>query len=843
MKKNNSIIFFLFIGCFLFSFNNNVFAQKINCKLCNLKPCNVFYTGEPIKLGLIIVGLPEKEKFIISYSVKNYWGKKIEAKEETHEYSTKILKLAILENIKTSGFFSINLKIKYKDICINKIASVCIFGRPPAKDENFAWGVWMGHLLDGGYPDEELKALRRLGVDWLQFAVEWRQMEPEKNKFVWVLDDEIKKIKNEYGFNIHAMPRLPPQWAIDTAPGKKIILGKNLPSNPDDLADFIFHIVNHYKNYIKVWSPLGDEPEDRAKGNEDKFLKLVKVSYSAAKKADSKCIVIGGETSESSEKRPFVHMLYQKAKDFFDVFGFHPYAPARILGSGYVESPDDYELEKIIKYFQQLSKKYTKGKIPVWPTVIGWKIENALIGKLDDAVYRQQASFLVQSFSIARACGCKGISWFICREGKGGGYDIIFRQENVMQTTPAFMAYSTLLRLLKNVEKGEIISLGEAAKACVFSKGQGTVAVLWAKKPGAIEFKNKEVVEEVNIVGVKQNLYCDKIRVRINSEPIFLLFPKTNFSKVTEELKSVKLSGNPMSVSLSQEKITALNIQLINNTDKKQKGVLKVISPALGISTEKRIDVNGENTKNNTVNYCYSIVNTEPLLKKGAEVITVFENKWNTYENHFLLKYTPVHYKKEIRIDGNLNDWDGIAPIILNTASDALIAKKWWTGPDDLSVNFYIAYNNEFLYLGVKVKDESLMQKYTGRNIWKNDCLHIALKINSNISRLIDYEYGFALTSKGIQNYCWLSPNGEKGYLSAINTMVKREKGVTFYEIAIPQKEIEPLKLKAGNIFGFNFAVMDSDKDSDANYYWLSLTPGLAGGKNADLFQKFVFIK
>ena len=49
---------------------------------------------------------------------------------------------------------------------------------------------------------------------------------------------------------------------------------------------------------------------------------------------------------------------------------------------------------------------------------------------------------------------------------------------------------------------------------------------------------------------------------------------------------------------------------------------------------------------------------------------------------------------------------------------------------------------------------------------------------------------------------------------------------------------LDPLEARPGKVFGFNFAALDNDlKKVD---YWMGLTYGICGGKNASLFKKFI---
>ena len=76
------------------------------------------------------------------------------------------------------------------------------------------------------------------------------------------------------------------------------------------------------------------------------------------------------------------------------------------------------------------------------------------------------------------------------------------------------------------------------------------------------------------------------------------------------------------------------------------------------------------------------------------------------------------------------------------------------------------------------------------------------------------------------------------GFPKSVRAVVKPGKGYIAYEAAIPFSMLPPLEPRRGQVFGFNFTALDNDlKKID---YWMGLTYGICGGKNASLFKKFI---
>lgn len=228
------------------------------------------------------------------------------------------------------------------------------------------------------------------------------------------------------------------------------------------------------------------------------------------------------------------------------------------------------------------------------------------------------------------------------------------------------------------------------------------------------------------------------------------------------------------------------------------------------------------------------------VIKPGSIAAPESFRQLHSFSHRELIKLLSKNlpcYKvnKQILIDGNLKDWNGIKPILLSKDYIALT---------DLSALIYLAWDERTFYFAAKVRDNILKNLNTGFDIWKGDCIQIAFDTLNDAKSAgydkNDYEYGFALTAKGVQVYCWAG-NG-RGLRKDIKLAVRRRDGYTYYESAIPIEALSPLKLKAGSTFGFNVVVLDDDSGKGIEGC-IELTPGIIGGKNPSLFKDVVLVK
>lgn len=242
------------------------------------------------------------------------------------------------------------------------------------------------------------------------------------------------------------------------------------------------------------------------------------------------------------------------------------------------------------------------------------------------------------------------------------------------------------------------------------------------------------------------------------------------------------------------------------------------------------------------------VIFTIPELKVAkVYILTGREELFASMKENLFFLLKPIYKtKRSIKIDGKFSDWEGIEPIVIdpNYASPKYYYLKDFKESEDLSIKVYLTWDDKNFYIGAKIRDDIHHQEFTGGSIWLGDLFQIAFDPKNNGGRRFkkdDIEFGFALTKQGVQCYCWHNPDKNKtGLRKDIPLKIKRKSPYTFYEIAIPLKE---LNIEKNQTFGFNFVVGDTDKDPffvEGEIDWLQLSPGIVGGKLPSYFKKFI---
>lgn len=168
-------------------------------------------------------------------------------------------------------------------------------------------------------------------------------------------------------------------------------------------------------------------------------------------------------------------------------------------------------------------------------------------------------------------------------------------------------------------------------------------------------------------------------------------------------------------------------------------------------------------------------------------------------------------------IDGDWGEWKDITEEY--PANYVTYGSGNRTGDDDLAASFHIGWDDNNLYVAVKVRDDRYVQNASGANIYQGDSLEILL----DTKLLEDFYYGqlspddFQLginpgrpdPSGAREAYLWF-PSNIAGARSSVKIGSRLEDGVYRVEAAIPWNVFETSPA-AGKRFGFVLSASDND--------------------------------
>ncbi|MBR4674442.1 MAG: hypothetical protein IKP00_08255 [Victivallales bacterium] len=167
----------------------------------------------------------------------------------------------------------------------------------------------------------------------------------------------------------------------------------------------------------------------------------------------------------------------------------------------------------------------------------------------------------------------------------------------------------------------------------------------------------------------------------------------------------------------------------------------------------------------------------------------------------------------------------------------------------NFAVDYWLGYDDEYFYLAAKADDPHHVQTAFGNYIWRGDSLQWAFATTDTIPKAVLpkgsndksgvtlFNYGLALTKDGVECYRFLGAAGPRHF----PCKVTRTGDETFYEVAIPWKELE-YSPASGKRIAFSFIVFDRNSEAEVSApYHIGLTRGIAGGADASLYKVIVF--
>jgi beta-mannanase len=177
---------------------------------------------------------------------------------------------------------------------------------------------------------------------------------------------------------------------------------------------------------------------------------------------------------------------------------------------------------------------------------------------------------------------------------------------------------------------------------------------------------------------------------------------------------------------------------------------------------------------------------------------------------------------QEIKIDGNLADWNLSAPIRMK---DIAFFKEGsdWQGPNDLSGDAYLMWDATNLYLAAKIADVSpLINKKQRQDIWNGDGIEIVISTDPSADKKrttflsSDYQIGFS-TGDGQDNPPTIWNWQRRRTPAGSEIVVKKTSQPDGYslEAKIPWAFFRGYAPTAGVKVGFDIAFDDADKSGE----------------------------
>ncbi len=180
------------------------------------------------------------------------------------------------------------------------------------------------------------------------------------------------------------------------------------------------------------------------------------------------------------------------------------------------------------------------------------------------------------------------------------------------------------------------------------------------------------------------------------------------------------------------------------------------------------------------------------------------------------ISFNPVKHLTPV-IDADLSDWQALPAASLDDATFKKLAAQW-TGKEDLSGWFKLAWDDQYLYFAAEVQDDTFDQQHIGSGTWKGDCFQLGIAFAppwaSGAWNFEHAEIGVALTPAGPEAY---KTSAAGGPMPNTKTAIKRIGNITRYETALAWSDLGITKPQAQNI-SFGLFLNDADNAGRRGY-------------------------
>ncbi len=203
-----------------------------------------------------------------------------------------------------------------------------------------------------------------------------------------------------------------------------------------------------------------------------------------------------------------------------------------------------------------------------------------------------------------------------------------------------------------------------------------------------------------------------------------------------------------------------------------------------------------------------------------------------------------------VEFDGKMGDPNWKKAVVLDLDQPeqfAIVTRRTarWDGPQDLSATMHLMWDDDYLYIGMKVIDDVYCQNEEKRLIWRGDGLQFLLDpCRGGGEKPGKYDYLCALTKNGAEAWCHSSADAARAPANEVDDFKLKitptgEQGNMIYELGIPWHRVSPFVPKVGGNIGLGMIVNNDDGQiRDSFMAWF----GCAHSKQLDMNGDLILI-
>ncbi|NMA45685.1 MAG: hypothetical protein GX945_03905 [Lentisphaerae bacterium] len=678
---------------------------------------------------------------------------------------------------------------------------------------------------------------RRIGASWLRDYRNWRRKKDGRNDFTG-----IGRAAQEYGmFELECI-------GVTGAPPECRLKDSDPPGLPDPVEQERF--IREFALAIPEGSciELHNEPDlafakyGLVNGVERYCESLERlVPQIRQVRPDLKVHAAGVSGDDCDRGFPFLEGVLARAGQHIDVLPVHPYAgPRYICADGADIGPEAASVYENTMRMREIIAGHG-GQQPIWYGEVGWalSVEEDYLS----AAAMRHAAYCVRLMLLGMSAKVERVLYFLmdAHIERQRYYYGLWRSNRPL---PAAAAYAATAQVLDGA-KGELLIANSDLHCFSYRHRDGRLfAALWTSMPDgfAAEIALPPASVEVRDM-FNRPLACpagDTVKLALSGRPQYL-FCGADLSEDAfhAALRTMRYDCPPLSFAWQLQRADCVAVLVSNLRQQALNGRCRLDGAEFAAPERDLSLAPGE-----SVMLSFESPSSLNQLTLTMSAQTNLGDLVGNYRARIMACPRTTEGARLLNAAA-LPASAGRLPSL--STRDYLLPNdpgNGWAGPQDLSMEGAVAYDDEQLYLLLDVHDDIHCQRQKPGNLWKQDSVQVGIDSLANALPYVlgygqdDYEFGFGLTPEG--PVVEVSQLYEVGRLrevqAAITARVERHDDVTRYRIAIPWSELK-LVPRQGMILGMN--VIANDDDGHGRRFWMGLTSGIAEKKNPYVFVKF----
>ncbi len=801
----------------------------------------IFLPGEePFCEVLFRNGTREKRVLPLNIAVTDYFGKKAVyfEQEVTLEPMSITRRKIAFPMLKKIGFYAATVTSKALPPGNRFKMSVVLAGVPPEKADPFFGITFMA-------PVEPLvSAMQRLGVGTKGVLLYWNYIETPEGTYDWsAIDLSVEAcrkagIRIQGGFLVDSRSGVPPKYRAEADQRLK----QNLPPYTEEYFSaakkFVEAAAARYKGKIDNWSAVTEInlTKDRDPHEYAHYVRRIKDLCAAVKSGNpaARVFAIGcsGGDGRAIPRFPVLRDLWlnQGLSECLDGVGLDQYTSPQTFGPGYKPANSETGMIREIM-LDALRIVRSKGKSGVSIDEKGFNMPQHL--EVDEPAGASMGNILAREYVVIKSIPeVSHWMYFMWRQWRAdeqidwGLWLYQFPRQGVS-------AYAAVARMFAQAEFVAKPELHKQVPCYVFRKNGKTLCALWhSDGTGAsMILKLPGKSELFDVQGNPIPVGKDAFELKLTEAPVYIL-SDASVPEMLGVLTKADVGLPEVEAALNISRKDTLELLVRNLTPKALTATVQSGNAKKEVVLEsgavKTIPFQADVADGKT--HSASVVTGKGRVCPVSEQFTI-------YRVPRVSSFGELEKQKPFEI---LDD------PVRHMSNVDFVSNKLWTGPEDCSAELRMGYDDQNLYLNVRVKDEFHWNGFKGPMLWAGDSIQFALdpKRDARVKKMNgktgffddDFLFSAALADGKSDIFCHV-PEGKAFPVPAITRDESAK--ITNYNVKLPWKSlgIQPEK---GRIFGFDVIVLDSDLEKQVAPYWMQLTPGIAGGQHPELFAGFL---